>query len=179
MHQKRIIEKIASVLEATEDKQVDCFVSKINYANRIFLAGAGRSGLVARFFAMRLMHTFHRVYVVGEVITPAIQSGDLLVVVSGSGSTSTLLPLVNKARSVGATTVVVSMKSRSPMGELADFVCQIGSNDEEVFEPVHGMPMGTVFELSSLIFLEATIAKIVHEKGLAEEQMRAVHSNLE
>jgi len=179
MHQKLIIDKITSVLQATDESLVDNFVSVINKANRIFISGAGRSGLVSRFFAMRLVHTGYKVFMVGEIITPAIQSGDLFIVVSGSGGTETLLPLVRKAKSVGAQIAVVSMKSKSPMAELADFVCHIGSSNEYSFEPVHGMPMGTVFELSTLIFLEAIVAKIVQDKGLTEAQMRAVHANLE
>ncbi|MDF9393271.1 hypothetical protein [Methylococcus capsulatus] len=41
------------------------------------------------------------------------------------------------------------------------------------------MPMGTVFELSTLLFLEATISHIIHEKGIPEEEMRTRHANLE
>jgi 6-phospho-3-hexuloisomerase/3-hexulose-6-phosphate synthase/6-phospho-3-hexuloisomerase len=39
--------------------------------------------------------------------------------------------------------------------------------------------MGTVFELSTLIFLEALISHFIHEKGIPEEQMKARHANLE
>jgi 6-phospho-3-hexuloisomerase len=42
-----------------------------------------------------------------------------------------------------------------------------------------GMPMGTTFELSTLFLLEATISHVIHEKGIAEEEMRARHANLE
>jgi len=179
MHQKLILDKISSVLQATDQNLVPKFVSTLDKANRIFVTGAGRSGLVSRFFAMRLMHSGYKVYMVGEIITPSIQAGDLFIVVSGSGGTETLLPLVKKAKSVGAQIAVVSMKGKSPMAEMADLVIQIGAGDENSFGIVHGMPMGTVFELSTLIFLEAVISHIIHEKGLTEEGMRAVHANLE
>lgn len=179
MHQELILNKISSVLKATDDGLVDKIVSTIDKAGRIFVTGAGRSGLVSRFFAMRLMHAGYKVYMVGEIVTPSIQNGDLFVVISGSGGTETLLPLVKKAKSVGAQIAVVSMKGKSPMAELADLVCQIGSGDENSFGIVKGMPMGTVFELSTLVFLEAIVSKIVHDKGLTEEGMRAIHANLE
>jgi 6-phospho-3-hexuloisomerase len=89
------------------------------------------------------------------------------------------MPLVRKAKSMGAQVAVISMKSKSPMAELADLVCAIGSGDENSFGIVKGMPMGTVFELSTLVFLEAIVSKIVHDKGLTEEGMRALHANLE
>ena len=179
MHQELILNKISSVLQATDDSLVDQIVETVDKANRIFITGAGRSGLVSRFFAMRLMHSGYKVYMVGEIVTPSIQAGDLFIVISGSGGTETLLPLVRKAKSMGAKVAVISMKSKSPMAELADLVCPIGSGDENSFGIVKGMPMGTVFELSTLVFLEAIVSKIVHDKGLTEEGLRAIHANLE
>ena len=179
MHQELILNKISSVLQATDDSLVDKIVESVDKANRIFITGAGRSGLVSRFFAMRLMHSGYKVYMVGEIVTPSIQAGDLFLVISGSGGTETLMPLVRKAKSMGAQVAVISMKSKSPMAELADLVCPIGSGDENSFGIVKGMPMGTVFELSTLVFLEAIVSKIVHDKGLTEEGMRALHANLE
>ena len=179
MHQELILNKINSVLQATDETLVDKIVDAVDGANRIFITGAGRSGLVSRFFAMRLMHSGYKVFMVGEVVTPSIQAGDLFVVVSGSGGTETLMPLVRKAKSMGAKVAVISMKQQSPMAELADLVCALGTGDEASFGIVKGMPMGTVFELSTLVFLEAIVSKIVHEKGLTEEGMRALHANLE
>lgn len=63
------------------------------------------------------------------------------------------------------------------MADLADVVVQIGQDSS--YEKILEMPMGTTFELSALIYLEATIAKIIHAKNLTEEEMRAVHANLE
>ena len=82
MHQELILNKISSVLQATDDGLVDKLVGELDKANRIFVTGAGRSGLVSRFFAMRLMHSKYKVYIVGEIFTPSIQSGDLFVVIS-------------------------------------------------------------------------------------------------
>ncbi len=179
MHQELILNKINSVLQATDETLVDKIVSAVDSANRIFVTGVGRSGLVSRFFAMRLMHSGYKVFMVGDVVTPSIQSGDLFIVVSGSGGTETLIPLVKKAKSIGAKVAVISMKQQSPMAEIADLVCALGTGNEQSFGMVKGMPMGTVFELSTLVFLEAIISKIVHDKGITEEGMRALHANLE
>jgi 6-phospho-3-hexuloisomerase len=179
MHQELILNKINSVLQATDESLVGSLVSAVDSANRRFFTGAGSCGLVSRFFAMRLMHSGYKVFMVGEIVTPSIQAGDLFIVVSGSGGTETLMPLVRKAKSMGAKIVVISMKTKSPMAELADLVCAIGSGNDASFGLVKGMPMGTVFELSTLVFLEAIVSYIVHEKGLTEEGMRALHANLE
>ncbi len=69
---------------------------------RIFVAGAGRSGLCMRALAVRLMHLGKTVYVVGETTTPSISAKDLLILGSGSGRTAGLLTMADLARRVGA-----------------------------------------------------------------------------
>lgn len=174
---KLILDKIASTLDETIPGSDDNLLDLISGAGRIFLAGAGRSALVARFFAMRLIHSGYQVNIVGEVATPSIQKGDLLIVISGSGGTKSLLPFIDTAKKQGAKVGVVSMKNTSPMADLADVVVQVGQDSS--YEKIPEMPMGTTFELSALVYLEATIAKIIHAKNLTEEEMRAVHANLE
>ena len=177
MYQKLILDKISSVIDATAPGNDDKLMQLVDQAGRIFITGAGRSGLVSRFFAMRLVHSGYKVSMVGEIVTPSIQAGDLFVVISGSGGTETLLPLVKKAKSMGAKVAVLSMKDKSPMAELADLVIQVGNDDS--YNKVYEMPMGTTCELSTLVYLEGSIAKIMHAKNLTEEGMRAIHANLE
>jgi D-arabinose 5-phosphate isomerase GutQ len=73
--------------------------------------------------------------------------------------------------------MLISARSNSTIGDLADAVFQIGT--PEMYDKVKGMPMGTVFELSTLLFLESTISHIIHEKGIPEEIMRERHANME
>ena len=177
MHQKLLLDKISSVLSVTEQSNAAKLLKLVDEAGRIFVGGAGRSGLVSRFFAMRLVHSGYQVNMVGEIVTPAIKSGDLFLVISGSGGTKTLLPLLETAKSKGAKIVVISMKNKSPMSDMADLTIQIGNDDS--FGLTKGMPMGTTFELSTLIYLEAVISELIHAKGLTEDGMRAIHANLE
>ena len=124
-----------------------------------------------------MVHGGYDVSVVGEIVTPSIKSGDLLIIISGSGETEQLIAFTKNAQKIGAKIVLISAKSDSTIGDLADGVFQIGKN--ELYGKVLGMPMGTVFELSTLLFLEATISHIIHEKGIPEEIMRERHANLE
>ncbi len=176
-HQKLILDRLTTILSETDKSNAAKLMKLVDEAGRIFVGGAGRSGLVSRFFAMRLVHSGYNVNMVGEIVTPAIKAGDLLVLVSGSGGTETLLPFVKKAKSVGAKLVVISMKAKSAMAEVADLTIQIGNDNS--FPLTKGMPMGSQFELSTLIYLEAIIGDIIDAKGLTEEGMRAIHANLE
>jgi len=177
MHQQLIIDKISGILEATSDAHDKTLVDILDQAKRVFISGAGRSKLVGNFFAMRLMHGGYDVSVVGEIVTPSIKAGDLLIVISGSGETEQLVAFTKKAKEVGAKIALISAKDDSTIGDLADVTLQIGRSEQ--YGKVKGMPMGTVFELSTLLFLEATISHVIHDKGIAEEEMRSRHANLE
>ena len=177
MHQQLIIDKISGILEATDDGYDAQLTQLLDGAKRIYIAGAGRSKLVGNFFAMRLVNGGYDVSVVGEIVTPSIKDGDLLIIISGSGETEQLIAFTKSAKKVGAKIVLISAKGESTIGDMADGVFQIGKN--ELYGKVLGMPMGTVFELSTLVFLEATISHIIHEKGIPEEIMRERHANLE
>jgi len=177
MHQKLIIEKISGILEATDDTYDVKLTRMLDNAKRIFIAGAGRSKLVGNFFAMRLVHGGYDVSVVGEIVTPSIKNGDLLIIISGSGETEQLVAFTKSAKKVGASIVLISAKSDSTIGNMADAVFQIGQSEQ--YGKVLGMPMGTVFELSTLLFLEAIVSHLIHEKGIPEEIMRERHANLE
>jgi 6-phospho 3-hexuloisomerase len=177
MHQQLILDKITGILEATEESYDEKLTAMLDEAGRIFIAGAGRSKLVGNFFAMRLVHGGYNVNVVGEIVTPSIKAGDLLIVISGSGETEQLVAFTKSAKKVGAKIMLISSRATSTIGEMADGVFQIGR--EDLYGKVVGMPMGTVFELSTLLFLESTISHIIHEKGIPEETMRERHANLE
>jgi len=127
--------------------------------------------------AMSLMHAGYDVSVVGEIVTPAIHSGDLLVTISGSGETEQLIAFTKRAVALGAKVVLITTNSRSTIASLADAVFQIGKTD--VNGSVKEMPMGTTFELSTLCFLESLISQIIGEKGMPEEEKRTRHGNLE
>ena len=96
--QKLILDRLTTVLSETDKSNAAKLKSLVDGAGRIFVGGAGRSGLVSRFFAMRLVHSGYQVNMVGEVVTPALQDGDLLVIISGSGGTKTLMPILETAK---------------------------------------------------------------------------------
>ncbi|MEE9355142.1 MAG: bifunctional 3-hexulose-6-phosphate synthase/6-phospho-3-hexuloisomerase [Methylococcaceae bacterium] len=176
-HQQMLVDKISDIMGATDASYNDTLLTMLNKAKRVFLSGAGRSGLIVRFFTMRLMHSGYDVSVVGEIVTPSIKKGDLLIIISGSGETEQLVAFTKKAGKIGAKILLISAKGDSTIGDLADAVFQIGRPDQ--YPKTTGMPMGTMFELSTLSYLEAFISHVIHKKGIAEEEMRERHANLE
>jgi len=182
---RRVLENVGRV----DEEELEAFVEAVGFAGRVFVVGAGRSGLVARAFAMRLMHLGMQVYVVGETITPAIGPGDLLVAVSGSGATRSVVLVAGTARRLGARVAAVTSHRESQLARLADVVLVVGGREEGlerdyVSEQLKGFsvsptPLGTLFELSASIVLDAVVAALMEKRGVGEEVLKARHTNLE
>ena len=80
---KGIIGELAANADRVSVGRLEALADAILGARRIFVAGAGRAGFVARAFALRLMHLGLTVHFVGEPTTPSIGPGDLPVINSG------------------------------------------------------------------------------------------------
>lgn len=154
------------------------------------MVGAGRSGLVVKAFATRLMHLDFEVYVVGETITPALRPGDLLVALSGSGETDLIVESAKIAKKVGARVAAITSYPRSSLAKLADLVVtlpgrtKIASIKGFVRRELYGeyaslTPLGTLFEISSMVFLDAIISSLMVKLGKKEEDLRAKHATIE
>ncbi len=170
----RVLSEIDSILSQVEEQSVIQLCEKIISSERIFLAGIGRSGLVARSFAMRLMHAGFVVHVVGDVTTPSIGKKDLLIVISGSGETQIIKYITEKAKSFGADILLItSNPQKSSIGEISDLSIILPKSNQPI------LPLKSAFEISAFIFLDIVVMMIMENKCLTESQMMKRHSNLE
>ncbi|GGA33213.1 6-phospho-3-hexuloisomerase [Paenibacillus physcomitrellae] len=180
---------IASELEQSAQLIADSAIAeladKVLGAEQVFLAGAGRSGLMGRAFAMRLMHAGIPAYVVGETITPGITERDLLVIGSGSGETASLVQMANKAKTAKASVAVVTINPASSLGSICDLAVKLPgavkdrSRQDQMSETRTVQPMGSLFEQTLLVFYDAVILRIMEQKGLEGTRMYGNHANLE
>jgi 6-phospho-3-hexuloisomerase len=179
---EQILAELRDVLSATDPQAEDTFIRQLLAAKRIFVCGLGRSGLMMRAFAMRLMHLGLTSFVVGETTTPSIQEGDLLAVGSGSGETSTPLGMARLAKKAGATVVAVTGHDDSSLAQLADVVVLIPSRSVKVAEMASHpscQPLGTLAEQSLLIYLDSVVARLWSILGETSEELSRRHANLE
>jgi 6-phospho-3-hexuloisomerase len=168
---------IACVRQVSAESLVQAEVL-MEMAPRIFVAGAGRSGLCMRAFGMRLMHLGKTVYVVGETITPSIAAADLLILGSGSGRTTGLLAMAEKARNQGAQIMLFTTDATSPLARLADHRIVIPAPSLREAEGSL-QPMGSLFEQSLLILCDSLILVLMQHIGVDAAQMLQRHANLE
>jgi 6-phospho-3-hexuloisomerase len=187
------IRKTSTLLDKAE---TSAFFSRMLNAQRIYIAGAGRSGIIARAFALRLLHLGFDVYVVGETITPALQPADTLVVFSGSGETHTMATFCNTVKGLGGSVCLITSSPDSTMSRIADCVVNLGDltgyyrGDVPSFEErqVTGQyrsvaaafaPLGTMFETLALVFSDAVISALMEAKKEGAGELKGRLTNVE
>jgi 6-phospho-3-hexuloisomerase len=172
---RSILDELIDVLSHVDRTEMDRLLDVMRDAKRVFVAGIGRSGLMARGLAMRLMHLDFEVYVVGETTTPSIGKGDLLICCSRFGKSRTLHTYVEKAHEVGAKAALVTMTAKSPLAKRADHVFVIpveeGGRSRQ--------PLGTIFEQSLLVYCDALVMLAMERLGVSEKEMARRHTQLE
>ncbi|ARM76013.1 6-phospho-3-hexuloisomerase [Acidianus manzaensis] len=161
-----------------------------NRNGKVLVMGAGRSGLVGRSFAMRLLHLGYNSYVLGETITPAIGKGDLAIAISGSGRTKLILTAAEAAKETKAKLIAITSYADSPIGKIADVVVEVpGRTKYTQFEDYFARqilgiteplaPLGTLFEDTTQIFLDGIVAELMIRLSKSEEDLRQIHANIE
>jgi len=191
----QMADNIAATARSLDRKEVEGFLTEMLTAKRIYVAGAGRSGFVAKAFAMRLMHLGFESYVVGETVTPAFSTGDTLVAFSGSGETTSVVDICDIAKDMGGRVCLVTSTPFSRIGQSADCVVNVGDRtgyyrkDNTPFEvrQITGQyrsvvsafaPLGTMFETLALVFSDAVISALIEAKKSDVDEMKGRLSNV-
>ena len=188
---KAILDNIESAQDFLDEEAIDKFEDIIIGSKNIFVTGAGRSGLAAKAFAMRLMHLGLSAYVVGETISPAIYEDDCIIAISGSGETNTIVSAAKISKKRGAKVLALTSYPESTLGKLADcYVLVKGRTKKEVDDEnymkrqIYGnytslTPLGTAFELTTLVFLDAIVSELMEKMHQTESDLKARHTVLE
>ena len=186
-----ILDNIHDAEEYLIEEDIAKFIEIITTADNIFVTGAGRSGLAAKAFAMRLMHLGLSSYVVGETISPAINAGDCILAISGSGETNTIVTAAKISKKRGAKVLALTSYPQSSLGQLADCIIHVKGRtkvevDDENYlkRQIKGnytslTPLGTAFELTSLVFLDGLVSELMEAMGKTEEDLKNRHTVLE
>lgn len=155
--------------------------------HRLFTMGEGRSGLVGMAFAMRARHLNFHAHVIGESTTPAVRINDLVIVISGSGTTTTNISrctiIIDR---VGAKIIAITSNANSPLGKLIDVTIELPGREEgETIDDYNAKrltgipplaPLGTLFEINTLVFLDSLIRELMLLTETTEEEMKARHA---
>jgi 6-phospho-3-hexuloisomerase len=179
-NQDLILNELTDTLAQVSEAQANAAVHAILNAPRIFVTGAGRSGLALRMAAMRLMHLGLTVYVAGEITTPAITRGDLLIAASGSGTTPGVVLAAATANKAGANVLAITTSSESPLATVANNLLVIPAATKQDDSATKSQQYaGALFEQSLLLLTDALFQSMWHQRGETAAQLWKRHANLE
>jgi len=183
--QQEVYKLIAAILDVRKDKK------------KVVGIAEGRSALQALWpFLMRLVHIDITAYASGQVgfTTPAISEGDLILVVSGSGTTDTNVArceTLKKEKIPNVKVILITYDATSILAkEYADIVICLPEKNAviekrkqqtqsylttQLIKQSEAFPLGTFFEIITATFLNAVIARLMKIIGVTEEMMRNAH----
>jgi 6-phospho-3-hexuloisomerase len=164
----------------TDPATLERFTALVGAAPRIFVHGAGRSGLALRMTAMRLMHLGRVVHVVGDVTTPAIAAGDLLLVASGSGTTEGILRVAHSATAAGADIATITTAPGSPLADLSTVTVVVpAAQKQDRTGEASSQYAGGLFEQFVMLLGDALFHALWKRSGVDADELWKRHANLE
>ncbi|MDQ1137698.1 6-phospho-3-hexuloisomerase [Microbacterium sp. SORGH_AS 1204] len=178
----RIAAEVASVVDrlVAEPGDLDRVLDVLTGADRVFVLGAGRSGLALRMTAMRLMHLGLDVHVAGDTTTPAIRAGDALLIASGSGTTTGIVRAADTAANVGAKIAAITTASDSPLGRSADALVVVPAAAKlDRSGAASAQYAGSLFEQAVVLVGDAIFDALWQRSGLDADDLWPRHANLE
>lgn len=176
------LKELSDSIKSVNEEHVKTLMHEILNAKKIYVTGAGRSLLMLRGFAMRLMHIGLEVYVVGDTTTPAFEADDLLIVGSGSGETRGAVNTATRAKAIGGRVALITIREDSTLAKMSDCVITIPAytdkvKDDSMKRPI--LPGGTMFEQAMLVLSDTMILPLAEEVGIRTDRAFSRHANLE
>lgn len=171
-----------AVFAAQDTDELERFLRAIIDAKRIFVVGAGREGIAARSFAMRLMHLGKETFWLWDDTTPGMKKGDLFLAVDGSGKIGHIDYLIGQAKQTGAFVGVITGAPGEAAPQSADHVLFVPAAVYKGTDPRvigSGQPMGNLFEQHLFLLFDIMVMLLREEMGLTFAQMESRHRNIE
>jgi 6-phospho-3-hexuloisomerase len=159
---------------------INLIIEIYNSDNMVFVYGAGRSGFVGRCFAQRLMHLGVKSCFVSDAVTHQYTEKDLLVIISGSGETTSPVAIAQKAKSIGGKIVLISSNSKNTIAKLSDYIIIIQGKSKDVALSQESLaPYTSLFDISSLAVLDSIGGTLMQSLGVTEEIIDKRHASIE
>ncbi len=178
---KQIIAELDDALKHISSDEVEQLLTVVLKADRLFFVGVGRVMLSLESIAKRWAHLGIETHIVGEITEPALRTGDVLVVGSGSGESIFPLAIAKKAHELGAYVIHIGANPNSAMSAYANSFVRIPVRTKNYLpdEIDSAQPMTTLFEQSILMLGDIVAKMIVERNHLDMKQLWKFHANLE
>lgn len=169
-----LLERVGRLFQEDYEVPVQEALALVAAAPKVFVYGVGRSGLVGKAFAMRMVQLGLRVFFIGETITPIVEPKDVVVIISRTGETMSAIQTANIVRRVGGYVVAVTARPHSKLAHAASLVIPLA--EERDREANKYAPLGTLFEEGAFVFFDSFVSLLMEKLGQTEEDMRKRHA---
>ena len=146
----------------------------------IFVYGAGRSGFIGRCFAQRLMHLGINSCFVSDAITHRYSKEDLLILISGSGETTSPVAIARKANEIGGKIALLTNNPKSRIGKISNIIIKIEGKSKDLAVSQKTLaPYTSLFDISTLTALDSIGATLMEILGATEKDIDNRHASIE
>ncbi|MDW5564064.1 MAG: SIS domain-containing protein [Methanomassiliicoccus sp.] len=167
---RNVKEALVNVDPAAVEQTIQAFIG----AKKIFIYGVGRSGLIGQAFAVRLVQMGFDVHFVGDMTTPFVDEGDLVIIVSNTGETMSAVQTANIVRRVGARVISVTSNPNSKLGHASNIILEVGQIKDD--QKKKWAPLGTIFEDAALVMFDSIVPLIMERTDQNEASLRRRHA---
>jgi 6-phospho-3-hexuloisomerase len=148
--------------------------------NKVFIYGAGRSGFIGRCFAQRLMHLGISSCFISDAVTYQYEKKDLLLLISGSGETTSTVAIAKKAKEIGGKIILLSTNPKSTIGKISDYIINVKGKSKDIALSQETLaPYTSLFDISTLAVLDSIGGVIMNKLGVTEADIDRRHASIE
>ena len=148
--------------------------------NRIFVYGTGRSGFIGRCFAQRLMHLGIKSCFISDAVTPQYTEKDLLIIISGSGVTTSSVAIALKSNKIRGKLALFTANPNSIIGKISNITIEIKGKSKDVAISEESLaPYTSLFDISTLSVLDSICGTLMFQLGITETDIDKRHATLE
>ena len=169
-----IMREVSEALEKVDPALVDTIVTSLIEAETVFIYGVGRSGLVGKAFAVRLVQMGLDVHFVGDTTTPIVEEKDLVFIISNTGETMSAVQTANIVRRIGAKVITITSNPHSKLAVASNHIIEIPPCRDEQRKRL--APLGTVFEAAAFIMLDSMVPLLMTRLAQNESSLRQRHA---
>lgn len=176
----RALQEVADAVRSVPGSAIEGIVDDLLAARRIACYAGGREGLVMRGLVMRLFHAGLDVHYVGDMTTPAVGPGDLVVLSCGPGRISMVEALAGVAERDGARVLYLTAQPQNPPAERADRIVHVAAQTmADDRNSAAALPMGSAYEIALFVLVDLITNEVRRRRSEPVEVLRSRHTNLE
>jgi len=117
---------------------------------------------------------------ISDAVTYQYTKNDLLILISGSGETTSPVAIAQKAREIDGKITLLTANINSTIGKLSDCIVRVeGKSKDKAISEKTLAPYTSLFDISTLSVLDSIGATLMDILGVSEEVIDKRHASIE